>query len=122
MRFMTMVKSAEGTYGPPPQSLMDAIAQLGVEAGKAGVLVEMGGLYPSAKGARVSVRGGKLSVTDGPFTETKEVIGGFAVYNVNTREEALEWCRRFMELHRKHWKGWEGETEMRQLMEGPPPG
>lgn len=77
----------------------------------------MGGLLPSAMGARVAVRKGKLSVMDGPFTEAKEVIGGFAVYDVPSKEAAIEWTRRFMELHREHWPGWEGETELRQMFE-----
>jgi hypothetical protein len=115
MRFMTIVKSSEAA-GPPPQALLDAIAKLGEEAGKAGVMVEMGGLLPTAMGARVRLAGGKLNVTDGPFTESKEVIGGYAVYAVKSKEEALKWARRFMELHREHWKGWEGECELRQLL------
>ena len=122
MKFMTMVKGAENA-GPPPQELMDAIGQLGMEAGKAGVMVDMGGLLPSAVGARVRVAKGKLTITDGPFTEAKEVVGGFAIYSVGSREEAIEWTRRFMELHREHWPGWDGETELRQIWEpgdGPP--
>jgi hypothetical protein len=115
MRFMTMVKSAEGS-GFPPQALMDGIAKLGQEAAKAGVLVETGGLLPSAMGARVRIAKGQLEVIDGPFSEAKEVVGGYAVYDVKSREEALEWTRRFMELHREHWPGWEGETELRQIM------
>jgi hypothetical protein len=116
MRFMTMVKSAE-TSGPPPRALMDAIAKLGEEGAKAGVMVEVGGLLPSAMGARVRVSGGRLTVTDGPFAEAKEVVGGYAVYEVKSRDEAVEWTRRFMELHREHWKGWEGETEIRQIFD-----
>jgi hypothetical protein len=116
MKFMTLVKSAENA-GPPPQALMEAIGQLGQQAGGKGVMVQMGGLLPSAMGARVAVRKGKLSVIDGPFTEAKEVVGGFAVYDVPTKEEAIEWTRRFMELHRVHWPGWEGETELRQMFE-----
>jgi len=72
MRFMTMVKSAEKS-GPPPKALLDAIANLGIEAAKAGVLVEAGGLAPTAMGGRVRLTGGKLTVLDGPFTEAKEV-------------------------------------------------
>ena len=117
MKFMTLVKSAENA-GPPPQALMDAIARLGMEAGQSGVMVEMGGLLPSAVGAaRVRVAKGKLTITDGPFTEAKEVVGGYAVYRVGSRQEAIEWTRRFMELHREHWPGWEGETELRQIWE-----
>jgi hypothetical protein len=114
MRFMTMVKSAEKS-GPPPPSLMAAIAKLGEQAAKEGVLVETGGLMPTALGARVRLTGGKLFVTDGPFMETKEVIGGYAVYEVSSKEEAIEHTRRFMQLHIDHWPGWEGETEIRQI-------
>jgi hypothetical protein len=113
MKFMTLVKSAENA-GPPPQALMDAIGRLGMEAGGS-VMIEMGGLLPTAMGARVRVAKGKLSITDGPFTEAKEVVGGYAVYSVPTKADAIEWTRRFMELHREHWPGWEGETELRQI-------
>lgn len=118
MKFMVMVKSAENS-GPPPQALMDGIAQLGVEATQAGVMVENGGLLPSALGARVSLRKKRVEVTDGPFTEAKEIIGGYAVYQVSSKEEAIEWTRKFMELHREHWPGWEGESEIRQIFEMP---
>ncbi|HEX6616216.1 MAG TPA: YciI family protein [Gemmatimonadales bacterium] len=114
MRFITMVKSAE-TAGPPPQGLMDSIGELGVEAACKGVMVDMVGLLPTAMGTRVRLAGGKLAVTDGPFSETKEVIGGYAVYAVRSRGEAIEWTRRFLDLHRRHWPGWEGEVEIRQL-------
>jgi len=116
MRFMTMVKSAENS-SPPPKELMDAIAKLGEEGAKAGVLVETGGLLPSAMGARVRLAGGKLTVTDGPFTEAKELIGGYAVYDVKSKSEAVEWTSRFMRLHQEHWAGWEGESEIRQIFD-----
>jgi hypothetical protein len=117
MRFMTMVRSAEHRAGPPPKAPMDAIAKLGEDAAKAGVMVEMGGLLPSAMGARLRLSGGELRVTDGPFAEAKEVIGGYAVYSVKTKEDAVAWATRFMNLRKQHWPGWEGETELRQLME-----
>ena len=118
MRFMTIVKSTENA-GPPPQALMDAIAKLGEEAARAGTLVEMGGLFPTAMGARVRLSKGQLTVTDGPFTEAKEVVGGYAVHELKSKEEAIEAAVRFMELHKKHWPGWEGETEVRQIFEAP---
>jgi hypothetical protein len=122
MRFMTMIKSAEDfRAGPPPQGLIEAIGQLGAEAAQAGVMVEMGGLMPSAAGARIRLSRGKMAVLDGPFTEAKEVIGGFAVFNVKSKDDAIAWSRRMMELHQRHWPAWEGEIEIRQLMEGPPP-
>lgn len=114
MKFMTMVKSAEG-QGPPPPALMEAIAKLGEDAARDGVMVTMGGLYPSAAGARVRVASGKLHLTDGPFTEAKELIGGFAIFEVPSKKEAIAWTYRFMEAHQKHWPGWEGETEIRQM-------
>ena len=115
MKFMNIIKGPE-LAEDPPQALIDAINAFGQEAKDAGVFVEWGGLQPTADGIRVHSAKGKLSVTDGPFTEAKEVIGGFAVYNVASREEALEWARRFMELHVKHWPEWEGHVEVRGMM------
>jgi hypothetical protein len=74
-----------------------------------------GGLGPTVQGARVRLSGGKVTVTDGPFTETKEVIGGYAQFELKSKEEAVKSAVRFMELHNKHWPGWEGETEVRQM-------
>jgi hypothetical protein len=118
MRYMTLVKTTENS-GPPPKALMDAIARLGEEGMKAGVMVETGGLLPTATATRIRLAGGKLTVTDGPFTETKEVIGGYAVFDVKSKEEMLQWATRFMQLHKEHWKGWEGETEIRQMWDAP---
>jgi hypothetical protein len=116
MKFMAMVSSDE-TVPPPPPALYGAIMQLGAEAAKAGVLVEQGGLMRTASGLRVRVSNGKIVVTDGPFAESKEVIGGYAVYSVNSREEVLEWTRRFMQIHIDNWPGWEGVAEVRQIYE-----
>ena len=118
MRFLSLVRSRENA-SPPPNALMVAIAKLGEEAMKAGVLVETGGLYPSAMGARLRLSRGSLSVTDGPFTELKELIGGYAVYDVKSKQEAIEWTTRFMQLHKEHWPNWEGEAELRQMFEAP---
>ena len=114
MRFMMLVKSAENS-GPPPKELMDAIARISEEATKAGTMVEGGGLAPTALGARVRLSRGQLAVIDGPFTEAKEVVGGYAMFELKSKEEAIESTLRFMELHKKHWPGWEGETEVRQM-------
>jgi len=114
MRFMMLVKSAEN-YGPPPQALIEEIGKLAQEAAKAGTMVESGGLGPTAMSTRVRVSGGKVTAIDGPFTESKEVIGGYAVFELKSKQEALEGALRFMELHKKHWPGWEGETEIRQI-------
>jgi hypothetical protein len=117
MRFMTIVKGGEHA-GPPPQALFDAIDQLMAEQAKSGVFVSAGGLKPSGQGARVRIARGKLRVTDGPFTESKEVIGGFAILNAASKDEAIAQAKQFMELHIRHWPEWEGECEVRE-MEGP---
>ena len=114
MRFMMIVKHAE-KQGPPPKQLMDAIAKTAEEASKAGTMLGNGGLGPTALGARVRVSGGQVTVTDGPFTEAKEVIGGYAQFELKSKEEAVKSAVAFMELHKKHWPGWEGETEVRQM-------
>ena len=114
MRYMMLVRHAE-KQGPPPKELMEAIDRLAKEATKTGTMIGGGGLGPTAQGARVRLSGGEVSVIDGPFTEAKEVIGGYAQFEFKTREEAIESAVQFMELHKKHWPGWEGETEVRQL-------
>jgi hypothetical protein len=114
MKFMMIVKHAE-KQGPPPKELMDAIAILAQEAAKEGTMVGNGGLGPTALGARVRLSGGQVTVTDGPFTEAKEVVGGYAQFELKSKQEAVESAVRFMELHKKHWPGWEGETEVRQM-------
>jgi hypothetical protein len=116
MKFMMIVKHQEG-QGFPPKELMDAIAKLSEEATKAGTMLGNGGLHPTASGAVVRLKGGKISVTDGPFTEAKEIIGGYAQFELESRQVAVDSAVKFMELHKKYWPGWEGETEVRQMME-----
>ncbi|MGH7712829.1 MAG: YciI family protein [Gemmatimonadaceae bacterium] len=111
---MTMIKGPENA-GPPPKALMQAIDKLGEEGTRNGTLIETGGLLPSAMGARVRLAKGKITVLDGPFSEAKELIGGYAVFELKSKEEAVEAARRFMEVHKEHWPGWEGETEVRQI-------
>ena len=110
MRFMMMVKSSENA-GAPPQELMEAINKLTVEQSQAGKLVAAGGLAPTAMSSRVRLCDGKLTVTDGPFVETKEVVGGFAIMNANSKDEAIEFAKTFL-----NHVG-EGECELRQLFE-----
>jgi hypothetical protein len=110
---MMIVKSVEKS-GPPPKALMDAVAKLAEEATIAGEMIESGGLASSATGSRVRLSGGKLTVTDGPFTEAKEVFGGYAVFELKSKKEAVERAVGFMELHKQLWPEWEGETEVRQ--------
>lgn len=115
MRYF-VVLSGDQPSTPPPAALMEGIMQLGVEAEKAGAMIDNQGLAPSALGARVTVAGGELSITDGPFTETKELIS-YAIWETRSKEEAVEWTRRFMKLHLDNWEGWEGKAEIRQVFE-----
>ena len=115
MRYMMIVKHKEG-QGMPPKELMDAIGKLTEEAIKNGTLLGNGGLLPTSAGASVKLSGGRVTVTDGPFTEAKEIIGGYALFELKSKEEAVEGARQFMELHKKHWPEWEGETEVREMM------
>ena len=122
MRYMMIVKGDENfaASGPPPMELFEAIGKLGEEAAKAGKMVSFGGLQHSSKGATVRIKDGKIITTDGPFTETKEVIGGFTILNLASKEEAIEEAVKFMELHRKLWPAWEGVTEVRPMEEEGP--
>jgi hypothetical protein len=117
VKFMMIVKSKNEGCGFPPKELMDAISKLAEHAMKDGSMLGSGGLLPTANGASVRLNGGKISVTDGPFAEAKEIIGGYAQFELKSREEAVRSAVEFMELHKKYWPGWEGETEVRQMME-----
>jgi hypothetical protein len=114
MRYLVLLQGTQPTT-PPPPGLMEGIFALGEDAARAGVMLDNAGLAPSAAGARVEVTGGQLSVTDGPFTEAKEMIS-YVVYDVVSKEEAVEWTSRFMTLHRDLWEGWEGEARVLKIM------
>jgi hypothetical protein len=114
MQYMMIVKHREG-YSNPPKELMDAIGQLAGEAAAAGTMRGNGGLKPTATGARVLLRNGQVTVVDGPFAEAKEIIGGYAQFELKSKEEAIQSAVKFMELHKKLWPGWEGETEVREM-------
>lgn len=114
MRFMTLVKSGEKS-GPPPAAFMEAMVKLSEDAAKGGALLEAGGLAPITMSKCVRLSQGRVRVIDGPFAETKEVIGGFALFEVESQQEMIDATVKFMELHRDHWPGWEGETEVRQI-------
>jgi len=115
MRFLSIIRAAE-QQGMPPQGLIDAIDQYVVESLKEGTVVSTGGLAPSSAGIRVRIRAGRIQVTDGPFTESKEMIGGYAVIAAPTREAAIRATTAFMQLHIDHWPAWEGECELRELV------
>ena len=113
MRYMYLISSVPA---PPPPKLMEEISKMGQARAADGTMVMNGGLLPLSLGAKVKVSRGQLKVHDGPFTETKEVIGGFAIFEFASKEEALAHAVEFMELHRKYWPDWEGECEMRAMM------
>jgi len=110
MKFLSIYKTVERN-SPPSQEEMSKMGKLIEDGMKAGFLLATEGCLPSALGARVRMSGGKLTVTDGPFTEAKEVVGGFAILQANSKEEALELVKNFL-----HVAG-DGECELRQLFE-----
>ena len=117
MRFLSMVKHTEGKSSPPSKAMMDAVTQFMQEAAKEGcVMVQSSGLFPTNAGARVRLAGGKITVTDGPFTEAKEVIGGWAILQ-GTREQVMRAAKEFMELHTKHWPEFDCESEVRPMFD-----
>jgi hypothetical protein len=116
MKYMMFIKHAEGlSIESVPQGLLDAMGQFVEQGFKSGVLKDTAGLKPTKEGFRVSLSGGKMSVKDGPFSETKEVVGGYAIVDVKSREEALKLAQDFMELHRIHWPAFEGVSEVRPI-------
>ena len=114
MKFIMLIKHTEDRK-VLPKELSDAITKLSEHSEISPVIVASGGLAPTAASSRVRISGGELTVTDGPFVETKEVVGGFAILEFESREKAVESARQYMELYRRHWPGWEGETEVRQV-------
>ena len=110
MKFITFVTTTNAAdAGAPPPALMQAIVQLGMEAGAS--LVESGGMSDTAT---IKVRQKQL-ITDGPFAESKELVGGYAIYDLPSAAEILNWTQRFADLHRQHWPQWEGQIAIQQL-------
>ena len=114
MRFMTIVKGPENA-GMPPQKLFDEIERLAKELSEKGILVGRGGLHPTAAGARARVKGSSIDIKDGPFTEAKEVIGGYAIYELPSKADVVKLTREFLQMQIDIWPAWEGEVEIRQL-------
>ncbi|MGQ0646841.1 MAG: YciI family protein [Gemmatimonadaceae bacterium] len=100
---------------PIPQALMDAMDKFISDGFASGVLKDTAGLKSTSEAIRVRSSGGKLKVIDGPFSEAKEVVGGYALVDVSSKEEARKVATQFMDLHRVHWPSFEGECEVRQL-------
>jgi hypothetical protein len=120
MRFMMMIKGDKNyeAGAPPDPQLMAAIGQRTEEMIKAGVVLSTEGLEPSSKGAILRASRGRVTVIDGPFTEAKELIGGFAIIRAASKAEAIRIGTEFLELHQQILgPGWEGECEVRQVSE-----
>jgi hypothetical protein len=115
MRFLSMIRINESSGQQPSEQLMVDMGKLIVEMTAAGVLLDTAGLRPTAEGARMRLSHGKLKTTDGPFTETKEVIGGYAMLKADSMQEALELTSRFLKVHGDEW---EIECEVRPVDEG----
>ena len=114
MRFVILVKAnADSEAGKmPDEKIFTAMADYHEALAKAGVLLDANGLQPSAKGWRINWAGGRKSVTDGPFTEAKELVAGYTIIQTKSREEALEWTKRFPNPFVE-----DGEIEVRQMFE-----
>ena len=113
MRFMTLYKPGREMEGPPREAELAALGRLIEEMTQAGVLIATDGLAPSSQGARVGISDGRFTVTDGPFAETKELVAGYAIIEVESKQEAIELAKRFLRVMG------EGESEIRLMHQGP---
>lgn len=116
-RYLSLIRieESDALAGGPSPELVQRMEKLMEEMTKAGVLLDTAGLTPTAQGTRVHYEGGQLSVTDGPFTESKEVIGGYSLLQAKDKAEAIEWTQRFLKAHEEYWTV---TCEVRELMEG----
>ena len=118
MRYMMFIKHTEDyrNHDVPP-GLYEEMGKFIEETSKTGNFISGAGLQPTSAGTRVRLSRGKITVTDGPFVESKEIVGGYSIIDAKSKEEALALARRFMEIHLKHWPTFEGECEMRPFEE-----
>jgi hypothetical protein len=118
---LTITANQQSEAGMPPSNeLMTAVGRLTEEMTRKGILVETGGLMPSSTGARLRLSGGKVTVTDGPFAEAKELIGGYAIVQVNSRDEAIQLGKRFLQIHADTLgPSYEAVSDIRQMFEAP---
>ena len=118
MKYLAFIRAAESLRdGGPPPALMEAMGRFVQKSLQDGSLVDTGGLLPSKDGFRLRLAKRAVTVIDGPFTESKEVIGGWAILNVSSKEEAVRIATEFMELHHKYWPEFEGESEVRPMFD-----
>jgi hypothetical protein len=115
MRFLSLIRVDEASGRTPSEKLMSDMGELLEEMTRNGKLIATAGLRPTSEGVRVRLRRGRVTTIDGPFTETKEVIGGYAVLEAASMEEAVELTKRFLEIHGDEW---DIECEVRAL-DGP---
>jgi hypothetical protein len=121
MRYMMLIKHTDDYRGKTvPPALMTAMEVFIGGYAKEGKFIDGAGLQSSHNGKRVELKGGKLRVIDGPFTESKELVGGYAIVDLDSEQEALDMAVKFMELHRVHWPEFEGESELRPFQTGEP--
>ena len=120
MRYMMFIKHGEDyDMSRVPQSLFGAMDKFIGDSQKAGVFIDGAGLQPTKAGKRVRLSKGRITTTDGPFTEAKEIVGGYSIMECRDDAEAMKYAREFMELHRQHWPEFEGECEVRPFEAGP---
>lgn len=116
MKYLSFVRSSEKLRdAQPPAAMMEAMGKLMEKYSKTGALVDTGGLAASGEGFRVRLAKGKLTITDGPFADSKEVIGGWAILQAESKAEIVRLTTEFMELHGKYWPEFEGECEVRPI-------
>jgi hypothetical protein len=121
MRYMMFIKHTEDYRGKTiPPALMEAMGEFVGENMKNGKLIDTNGLKSTHEAKRVQLHDGKIRVIDGPFTESKEIVGGYAIVEVGSDAEALDLAVKFMDLHRIHWPEFEGESEIRPIETGEP--
>lgn len=116
-----IVHSESHRDDPVPEALYEEMGEFVNENRKSGVLVDTGGLRPTAEATRIRSSQGRLSITDGPFTESKEIVGGYALIEVGSRAQAMELATKFMDIHVRHWPQFECACEVREIESEPPP-
>ena len=118
MKFLCFIRHSEKQReSAPPPALMEAMGAFIAKSQQNGSLVDTGGLLPSKDGLRIRLSDGQIRVTDGPFTESKEIIGGWAILQAASKEEVTKHATEFVELHRKYWPGFDCECEVRQMFD-----
>lgn len=121
MRYLYLIKTDKEIQAPPPPRLIEEMGKLITRRTAEGALLDTAGLTPVAQAHCITLKQGKLTMFDGPFAESKEVVGGYAMFKFDTRAEAIDAAREFMELHRLHAPDWEFTCEMREINDGATP-